>query len=114
MSLSFYSINAQGLKNVKSKVNILKLISMFKPSILCVQETNIDPFIDSKITVPNYSSHYNPPTSKFSGTVIFCSASVTVLSSKNLVEGKLQALNIYHANGEYLIINIHMPHNIQT
>jgi len=49
-----------------------------------------------------------------SGTVIFCSASVTVTSSQNLVEGRLQALNLKYSNQDYLVLNIHMPHNIQS
>ena len=110
MSLSIYSLNTQGLKNSQARVNVLKLISKFKPIVICLQETNIDPLTDQKLLVPNYNANYNASTSRFSGTAIFCASCVSVLESKVLYEGKLQLARINFFSNEFIIFNIHIPH----
>ena len=72
MSVSIYSINAQGLKNTKSRNNLINFINSIKPTVVCVQETNINTLFDTKLIIPNYLSIYNSAAALGSGTVFFC------------------------------------------
>jgi len=59
MSVTIFSINAQGLKNTKSRHNLIQFLFNTKPSVVYVQETNIDAMTGIKLNIPNQLSFYN-------------------------------------------------------
>jgi len=112
MSLSIYSINAQGLKNTSSRYNLIKFINGMKPSIVCVQETNINTISDSKLIIPNYLSYYNSATALGSGTVIYTSQNIQILNTGIVTPGKVQHLTFQLPNSNPItIFNVHLSHN---
>jgi len=115
MKLTIYSLNIQGLKNPNRKINLIKLINKFQPTILCLQETNINIITDPKILIPNYTVIYNSATTKSSGTAILISNTVSVESHNILLDSKCQRVVVNFDSQQLIIINIHMPHkNIES
>jgi len=108
--MNVYTTNIQGLKNPAKKINLIKFITKFSPSIVCLQETNINTTFDPKIIIPNYSVIYNSATNKSSGTAVFVSNAWTIHSHVSLVQAKLQKVVIEGNNQQFTIYNIHMPH----
>jgi len=112
MSLSIYSINAQGLKNTSNRYNLIKFINGMRPSIVCIQETNINTISDSKLIIPNYLSYYNSAAALGSGTVIFTSQNIKVLNSDIVTPGKVQYLTFKLPNcNPITMFNVHLSHN---
>jgi len=112
MTFSIYSINAQGLKNSKSRYNLIKFITSVKPSVVCVQETNINTISDIKLIIPNYLCFFNSASTLGSGTVIYVSQQFQVTDTRTVVSGKIQYLIIkLPYNNPILIFNVHMSHN---
>src|SRR4051812_49077340 len=110
MSLKIYTINVQGLKQPKKKVSLIKFISKFSPSVICIQETNLNTITDPKLLIPNYSVLYNSATTRSSGTAIFVSNVLTIESHVTLVPAKLHRITVKSGPKLYSIYNIHMPH----
>jgi exonuclease III len=113
MKLRIYSFNVQGLKNATKKINLTKFVLNFQPSILCLQETNINVFSDQKIIIPGYIYFYNSATTRSSGTAIYVSSNFTVVSHEVLVDAKLQKITISGNSdvSSLTIYNCHMPHS---
>jgi len=107
---TIYSNNIQGLQSTDKKVILLQFVSKYRPSVILLQETNMDTG-SVKFQVPNYRFFSNDATSHASGLVIYVSKDIKVESHSSLVPAKLQKVVISHAAETYSIYNVHMPHN---
>src|ERR1700688_989667 len=98
MTFSIFTVNAQGLKNVEKKINLLKFMRKFTPDVLCIQESNINVYYDLKISIPNYFGIYNSALQNFSGTIILMSSQVKAFEDKIIFNGRVQSISFNFGN----------------
>jgi exonuclease III len=112
VNLNIWTLNCQGLLNSVKQVPLISLITKFLPSIVCLQETNINIYKNQSFVVNGYKSFYNSSTTNIgSGTIFLVKNNFTVLNDEILIPGKLQFLSIDIFNTIFYVFNIHFPFN---
>ena len=114
MTFSVMINNAQGMKNSAKQNDIVNMIRLCTPTVLCLQETNLDPTLDKLLNVIGYVPVYNPRTQRCSGTCIFLMNTLKIISSQILSEGNMQAVVVENSNIIFHIVNIHLAHCEET
>jgi len=110
-SLDIFSINVQGMKNSVKQKEILHFCQVFRPSVLLLQETNINLSVDRPFFIQNYSLFSSNAIGNFSGLAIYIDNSFQVIFHKELIQARLQVLKFKFGENSAYILNCHMPHN---
>src|SRR5687768_3953606 len=109
MTFNIWTLNCQGLNNHKKKDALNALLNRFNPSIVCLQETNINPHMHDSLTFNNYKTFYNPSLTLGSGTIFLIRNSINVITTNVLIPSKLHSIELT-LNGEtFYILNCHFP-----
>ena len=108
MSFIVITNNAQGMNNPMTQKDMINIVKMYRPSVLCVQETNIDPIHHRLPNIDSYISFFNPPLHRSSGTCIFVQNSLTIVSCTVISKGNMQALVVKQNSTVIHILNVHL------
>ena len=101
-----YTINIQGLLNLKKKIKLIQFLNKYKPKIVFLQESNIDN-INDQFLIPNYRIFYNFAITKGNGTIIYIRNIYKTTQHSIVVPGRIQRLNVeFFNNDEVVIYNI--------
>ena len=111
MALSICSLNVQGLKNSHSRLSLLRQVGLFHPSLLCIQETNINVMFDLKFNIPHFVGHYNSAVHRFNGTAIFLKTECTAETSAIICKGGSQRISFKRKGNSFVVYNTHLPHS---
>jgi len=103
------TLNIQGLVALDKRINLSKLIIKLCPSLLCLQETNLDPLLHSNVFIKGYKVLINPAYRKGSGTLVCVSESVKFVDHQILVPGHVQVLRFQCDQQIYTLFNVYLP-----
>jgi len=110
MVLKIATINIQGMNNCNKPLDVKNFINKINPSVVCIQETNLDPTIHNTTTFKNYNSFYNPMISPSSGTLSLVHCSLPVLSYKILFPGRVHVVSLSICDFTVHVLNVYLPH----
>ena len=103
--------NIQGMCNAKKQRDLISILKMSKPSVMCIQETNLNPAVHKLPSLPDYTCYYSASTKAFSGTCILVLSSLNVMSNTVISEGSAQCVTIKLDHDSIHILNVHLPHS---
>ena len=99
------------MNNVLKQKELKNLVQICKPSVVCLQETNIDPLAHRVPSLQGYVSFFNPPVSSFNGTCVYVLSTLSVKSETIVSTGCLQHIVIETESSTLHVLNMHLPHD---
>src|SRR5882757_9869327 len=115
MALNIWTLNCQGVNNLVKRNALNSLILKFNPSIILLQETNIDFTKQDSLTFASYKTIYNNSTTRIgSGTIFLVKNHISVISDTILVPGKLHFMHASLNNTDFYFFNCHFPFDKTT
>jgi len=104
------------MNNLRKRNALNSLILTFNPSIILLQETNIDSTKkQDSLTFASYKTLYNNSTTHIgSGTIFLVKNHISVISDTILVPGKLHFMHTSLNNADFYLFNCHFPFETPT
>jgi exonuclease III len=110
MVISIWTLNCQGLNSVLKKNALKSLVDKFHPTLVCLQETNMDLVRHGGVGIHGYSPFYNSCTTVIgSGLIFLLHHKCSFISHSILIPGKLSKFIFNFQNIDFTIFNSHFP-----